>query len=367
MRAAVCREFGSPLTVEEVSTGPVGRTDVRVDVAACAVCHSDIHYAEGAWGGSLPAVYGHEASGTVTAVGTDVTGVEVGARVVVTLVRSCGACTPCRRGDEVFCDAAFAADESARIRDSAGADVHAAMLCGAFAEEVVVDQSQVVPMPDDLDPVVGCLLACGVITGVGAVINTSSCDETSTVVVVGAGGVGLNAIQGAAIVGAPVVIAVDLEDDKLDIARSFGATHAVNPVTGDVAMVIAEATGGRSGVTHVFVTVGSAAAIRSALGYIEPGGEVVLVGMPALGNEIEIDPVDVAAYGHRIIGSKMGTARIRRDIPRLIEWYREGRLKLDELVSGTYSLDDINEAIASVGRGDVIRNVVVMELAEESR
>lgn len=357
MRAAVCREFGKPLSVEEVMLGELGPTDVHVDVAACAVCHSDIHYAEGAWGGYLPAVYGHEAAGVITAVGSDVNDVAVGSHVVVTLIRSCGACSQCERGNHVFCETAFAADSSERLSNDAGEDLQAGMLCGAFAEEVVVDHSQVVVIPDDLDWNVASLLACGVITGVGAVTNTSTITDSSTVIVVGAGGVGLNAIQGAAIVGAPVIIAIDLAEEKLDIAKSFGATHVATPETAK--QVIKEATG-RKGVSHALVTVGSAPAISSALRYIEPGGELVIVGMPASGQEIEIDPVIIAAVGHRIVGSKMGTSQIRRDIPQLIEWYREGKLKLDELVSGTYSLDDINTAIEDVAGGSVIRNVVVM-------
>lgn len=359
MRAAVCREFGQPLSVENVTLGDVGPTDVQVDVAACAVCHSDIHYAEGAWGGHLPTVYGHEAAGVVTAVGTDVTDVEAGDHVVVTLIRSCGSCHQCRRGNHVFCEAAFASDASERLTNDAGEAVQAAMLCGAFAEEVVVDHSQVVVVPKDLDWTVASLLACGVITGVGAVTNTSSIDGGSTVVVVGAGGVGLNAIQGAAIVGAEVIIAVDLAEAKLDIAKQFGATHVATPDT--ARDVIKEATGGRRGVSHALVTVGSAPAIKAALRYIEPGGELVIVGMPASGNEIEIDPVIIAAAGHRIIGSKMGTSQIRRDILQLIEWYRDGRLLLDELVTATYPLDQINDAIAAVGDGTVIRNVVLMD------
>ncbi|MGI9608366.1 MAG: zinc-binding dehydrogenase [Acidimicrobiales bacterium] len=358
MRAAVCREFGQPLLIEEVRLRELGATDVHVDVAACAVCHSDIHYAEGAWGGYLPAVYGHEAAGVVSAVGESVDHVGVGDHVVVTLIRWCGSCRQCAKGNQVFCETSFTADEHKRFESEVGEDIDASMNCGAFAEEVIVDQSQVVPIPDDLDWTVASLLACGVITGVGAVTNTSTIDDTSTVVVVGAGGVGLNAIQGASIVGAPVIIAVDLAEEKLDIAKAFGATHGATP--DDARAVIAEATGGRRGVSHALVTVGSAPAIRSALRYIEPGGELVIVGMPASGNEIEVDPVIIAAVGHRIIGSKMGTSQIRRDIPQLIDWYRDGRLKLDELVSATYPLTEINAAIDAVSDGSVIRNIVMM-------
>ena len=359
MKAAVCREFGEPLVIEDVSMRELGPTDVHVDVSACAVCHSDIHYAEGAWGGYLPAVYGHEAAGVVTAVGSDVNDVCEGDHVVVTLIRSCGACPQCDRGNLVFCETPFASDETNRLTNEAGDEILAALSCGAFAEEVIVDHSQVASIPKDMPWEAASLLACGVITGVGAVTNTSTIDDTSSVIVVGAGGVGLNAIQGASIVGAPVVIAVDLAEEKLEIAKDFGATHVATPDT--IKDVIREATGGRKGVTHCLVTVGSSPAIKSALRYIEAGGELVIVGMPALGNEIEIDPVVIAAIGHRIIGSKMGTSDIRRDIPQLIEWYQQGKLKLDELVSGTYSLDDINDAIDNVSEGSTIRNVVVMD------
>jgi len=219
-----------------------------------------------------------------------------------------------------------------------------------------------VKIPNDLDWSVASLLACGVITGVGAVTNTSSVDDRSTVVVVGAGGVGLNAIQGAAIVGAPVVIAIDLAEEKLAIAKEFGATHVATP--DNALATIAEATGGASGVSHCLVSVGSKPAIVAAMGYLASGGELVIVGMPANGNEIEVDPGTIAAVGYRIIGSKMGTSQIRRDIPQLIEWYRDGKLKLDELVSGTYALAEINEAITDVANGATIRNVVLM--GEES-
>lgn len=358
MKAAVCRAFGEPLVVEEVELRDLGPTDVHVDVAACAVCHSDIHYAEGAWGGYLPAVYGHEAAGTVVAVGADVADVSAGDHVVVTLIRSCGTCQQCEKGNLVFCESPFAADETQRLTNDASDEILAALNCGAFAEEVIVDHSQVVAIPEDLDWNVAALLACGVITGVGAVTNTSSIDDTSTVIVVGAGGVGLNAIQGASIVGAPVVIAVDLAEEKLEIAKEFGATHVATPDT--IKEVIREATGGRKAVSHCLVTVGSSGAISSALRYIDAGGELVIVGMPALNNEIEVDPVVIAAIGQRIVGSKMGTSDIRRDIPQLIEWYQDGKLKLDELVSNTYSLDDINTAIDNVAAGATIRNIVTM-------
>ena len=226
MRAAVCPAFGEPLMIEDLSLDPIGPHEVRVEVAACAICHSDIHYADGSWGGALPAVYGHEAAGTVTETGDRVSDGTVGDRVAISLIRSCGNCVQCRRGYEVFCEAGLG-PPAARLRTTGGEPVEAALRCGAFAEEATVHRSQVVPIADDLDWPAAALLGCGVITGVGAVLNTSTVDETSTVAVIGAGGVGLNAVQAAALVGAPVVLAMDTVDGKLEAARRFGATHAV--------------------------------------------------------------------------------------------------------------------------------------------
>ena len=222
MRAAVCRAFGEPLVIEDLRLDPIEPHQVRVEVAACAICHSDIHYADGSWGGALPAVYGHEAAGTVAEIGDEVRHVAVGDRVAISLIRACGACAQCRRGYEVFCEAGLG-PTAARLRTSGDEPVAAGLRCGAFAEEVTVHRSQVVPIPGELDWPAAALLGCGVITGVGAVVNTSTVDETSTVLVVGAGGVGLNAVQAAALVGAPVIVAVDTVDSKLGDARRFGA------------------------------------------------------------------------------------------------------------------------------------------------
>ena len=357
MRAAVCRAFGEPLVIEDLHLDPVGDDEVRVEVAACAICHSDIHYADGSWGGALPAVYGHEAAGTVVETGAGVHGAAVGDRVSISLIRSCGACAQCRRGYEVFCEAGLG-PPAQRLRTAGGEKIEASLRCGAFAEEAVVHCSQVVRLPADLAWPAAALLGCGVITGLGAVLNTSSVDETSTVAVVGLGGVGLNAVQGAALSGAQVIVAVDTEDGKLETAGRFGATHTVN-ASGDMAATVREATGS-GGVTHALVTVGSTAAIRSALDLVVPGGELVIVGMPAAGSRLELDPLALTDSGRRIVGCKMGSARPHRDIERIVAWYRDGLLKLDELVSGVYPLKDINEAIDEVRRGGAIRNVITM-------
>ena len=357
MRAAVCREFGQPLVIEDLSLDPVGPDDVRVEIAACAICHSDIHYADGSWGGALPAVYGHEAAGTVAEIGANVRDVFVGDRVAVSLIRACGACPQCRRGYDAFCEAGLG-PPAARLFTSVGERVEAGLRCGAFAQEATVHSSQAVALPDELDWPAAALLGCGVITGVGAVFNTSTVDDTSTVAVIGAGGVGLNAIQAAALAGAPVIVAVDAVDGKLETARRFGATHTAS-ASGDAVAAVRAATG-TGGVTHAFVTVGSAAAVRSALHLVVSGGELVIVGMPAAGSRLEVDPLELADTGRRIVGSKMGSARLRPDIERIVAWYRQGALKLDELVSGVYPLEQINPAIAEVKRGEAIRNVIAM-------
>jgi Zn-dependent alcohol dehydrogenase len=232
------------------------------------------------------------------------------------------------------------------------------MRIGAFAEHVVVHASQVAVIPLDMPLDSASLIACGVITGMGAVVNTANVRPGSSVVVIGCGGVGLNSIQGACVAGAAPIIAVDIADAKLEAARAFGATHFINAKTEDVAARVGEFTGGRKA-DYVFVTVGVAGATEQAVGLMKRNGATVLVGMPPSGVTSTIDPGSLAADGQRILGSKMGSARLPVDVPRIVELYREGRLKLDELISGRYPLERINEAVASSRSGAALRNVIV--------
>jgi Zn-dependent alcohol dehydrogenase len=358
MKAAICREFGKPLVIEEVQLADAGPGEVRVKLSAVAICHSDISYADGSWGGELPAVYGHECSGVVEKVGEGVTTVKVGDHVVVTLIRSCGHCHGCSTGNPVTCSTQFPLDAKSPITDADGKSVVQSMRTGGFAEHVLVHESQCVTIPAAIKMASASLLACGVITGFGAVTNTARMPAGSHVVVIGTGGVGLNAIQGAHVSGARTVIAVDIADNKLDAAKEFGATHGVNSMTGDVAAKVQEITEGH-GADYVFVTVGAKSAFDSSYGLLAKGGSVVLVGMPASGVTSEIDPGTMAAYSQNILGSKMGSARIQVDIPNLVDLYQQGRVKLDELVTKTYPLEEINEAIAAVKRGEALRNVIV--------
>lgn len=359
IRAAVCRAYGQPLAIEEVVLAPPGPGEVKVRLAAVAICHSDILYAEGAWGGHLPAVYGHEAAGRVEVLGAGVEGLAVGDPVVVTMIRACGSCHFCRTGRPTMC--ATPQDRTrGTLRTPEGAVVEHGLGVGAFAEAVVVHESQVARLPEGMPMEQAALLACGVITGAGAVMNTARVEPGAQVVVIGAGGVGLNAIQGARIAGAGVVIAIDLADAKLAAARDFGATHTLRADTPKLRRAVFDLTEGR-GADYVFVTVGSVSAYQGAFPLACKGGAVVAVGMPPSGATVAIEPVVLAATSQRFLGSNLGNAVIARDIPLLAGHWRAGRLKLAELITHRYPLAEINAAIADAKAGRSLRNVILLE------
>jgi S-(hydroxymethyl)glutathione dehydrogenase/alcohol dehydrogenase len=357
-RAAVCRAFGAPLTIETIDLATPGPGEVQIKMAACAICHSDIFYMDGAWGGDLPAVYGHEASGVVEAVGLGVTRLKAGDHVVATLIRNCGFCQACAEGAPVFCEEVFPLDKKSPLSDQGGKPVVHGLRTGAFAERIVVDASQAVAIPKDMKLDSAALIACGVLTGLGAVVNTANVKAGSSAVVIGCGGVGLNSIQGARLAGCSPIIAVDVEPAKLAAAREFGATETINARSEDAASRVDELTGGRKA-DWVFVTVGVKGAAEQGVTLMKRNGATVLVGMPPSDVMATIDPGSLAAAGQRILGSKMGSARPVIDVPRIVTLYREGRLKLDELNTGRYPLDKINEAVASSRSGAALRNVIV--------
>ena len=355
-RAAVCHTFSAPLAVEAVTLDPPGPDEVRVRVTACAVCHSDVAYSAGAWGGDLPAVFGHEACGTVVEAGEG-TRLAEGDRVVVSLVRSCGACARCRDGAPALCAARFRLDEASPIRLADGRRAAQGMRCGTFADEAVVHASQAVPIPDGVPDTSACLIGCAVMTGYGAAVRDAGIAPGASVVVLGAGGVGLNAVQGAVVAGAGEVIAIDVSAAKLVAAAALGATRGIDATATDPVAAVTEHTDG--GADAVIVTAGSAAAVDQGLACLRRGGTLVVVGMPPSGELARFDPGALAHDGKRIVGSKLGSARPAEDVPRIAELYREGRLRLDELVTATYPLEGINEAVAAMRRGEAIRNVIV--------
>ena len=358
MKAAVCYEFGKPLVVEEIHIDPPEIGEVKVRVAACSICHSDVHLIRGDWGNEPPLVAGHEAAGVVEETGPGVTRLKTGDHVVVTLIRSCGTCYFCTIGRPFNCEATFALQTESRLKNKDGVSLAHGIKTAAFAEYCIVDQSQAVKIPEDFSLECASLLACGVITGLGSVTNTARVEARSRIAVIGAGGVGVNAIQGGVLSGASMIIAVDIRDDKLESARAFGATHLVNARNEDVVEVVKKLTDGR-GVDYAFATVGSPAAITQALEIVHVGGTTVIVGMPSLNDALFSVNAHEITYGRRVLGSNMGSTRLLVDVPRLVDLYREGRLKLDELITGRYPLEKINEAIDSMERGEALRNVIV--------
>jgi S-(hydroxymethyl)glutathione dehydrogenase/alcohol dehydrogenase len=358
VKAAVCRRFGEPLTIEDVSLREPEGSEVLVDIKACAICHSDITYMDGGWGGVLPAVYGHEAAGVVRAVGPQVARTKPGDHVAVTLLRTCGRCHYCVAGNPHLCEASFPLDVASPLTSATGEPVTHGLKTAAFAEAALVEESQTAPLPRDLPFDVASLLSCGVLTGFGAVVNTAKVPFGASVAVVGTGGVGLNCLQGAKLSGAQPIVAIDISDEKLKAARKFGATHVVNSATSSAKEGVRAATGGRLA-DFVFISVGSAAAVTQGLLLLASGGALVLVGMPPTGAISQYEATEVAYRGQRILGSRMGSARLSVDMPRLVDAYREGRLKLDELITGRYRLEQINEAIDAVRAGKALRNVLV--------
>ena len=282
--------------------------------------------------------------------------------LVISLLRNCRDCFFCNRHETHLCErrAGFAIATEHRLHDADGNDVVQGVYTGAFAEQTVVHHSQVARIADSMGFDVASLLACGVVTGFGAVTNTVDVAADSSVVVVGAGGVGLNSIQGARVAGASPIIAVDVSDQKLADAKDFGATDIVRGDQVAVGEVVAALTGGR-GADYVFVTVGSTAAIEQAIGIARKGGTVVVVGMTRTGDMVSIDGSGFAGDGKRVIGSFMGSTDLARDLPRLSQLYADGDLHLDQLITATYALDQINEAIASTRSGEARRNVIIIE------
>ena len=363
MKAAVCREFGKPLSIEEVNLRRPLRGEVEVRIEACAICQSDIHYIEGDWDTELPAIYGHEAAGRVISVGDGVTAFKPGDPVLVTLIRACGECWNCCDGHPANCDSASNLPDGP-LSSKDGTPLFQGLKTAAFAERTIVDPSQIVKFPESVPMEAAALMACGVITGVGAAINTAKIRPGTSVAVIGAGGVGLNAIQGALIAGAAKIIAVDTREEKLEAAREFGATHCVLAKDKKPHRRVKEIVGGR-GVDYAMVTVGSADVYSMAPRYLAYGGKVIIVGMPPSDANSVYVPVAMAATGQGMLGSSMGDTVLRRDVPYLMDLYGQGRLKLDELITGRYPLDKINEAIAATKTGLSRRNVIVFLKAAE--
>ena len=347
------------MTIEEVSLRPPQSDEVEVVIDACAICHSDISYMDGAWEVPLPAVFGHEAAGRIVSIGDGIDDFSVDGSVLVTLLKNCGKCQNCKSGMPARCERK-ASPADTPISDSDGLPVAKGLATAAFAERVIAHKTQIAKIPHDMPRDTACVVSCGVITGVGSAVNTAAVTPGSSVVVIGAGGVGLNAIQGARICGASRIIAVDILESKLEDARQFGATDVVLGTKEKLHHRIREINGGR-GVDFVLVSVGSAQACEAGLRCLCPGGKLIIVGMPPSGEVMKFEPVVITYLSQRIEGSAMGDTVLGRDIPWLLEHYRQGRLKIDQLVTGRYPLSRINEAVEDTRRGNARRNVIVFD------
>lgn len=358
MKAAVCYEFGKPLVVEELDMESPHKNEVKIKLAATAVCHSDLHFMAGDLPGHIPFVPGHESAGYVDEVGEGVTNVKPGDRVVVSLLRSCGECMYCKTGRPSMCQATWPLDTESRWKNKKGEPVYHGLRVASFAESCIVDKSQVIPIPADMPMDRAALLACGVITGYGAVVNKAKVRPSESCVIIGVGGVGLNAIQGASISGAYPVIAVDMLDKKLEASKTFGSTHLVNASKGDPVEQVKEITGGY-GADYVIVTVGVTSAIAQGVTMLGRQGTVVIVGLAT--QNLEVFPMDIIDYEKVITASFMGTTNSSQDIPKLINLYKSGKLKLDELITAHYTLDKINEAVSSTESGEALRNIISFE------
>ena len=360
--AAVCRGFGEPLAIETLRLAPPEGSEIRVRVRASSICHSDITYMDGGWGGEdvLPAVFGHELAGVVTDLGPSLQpgGICPGDRVLVSLLRSCGRCERCEDGSPAQCVTAFTIDSAPRLADKQGRPVLAGLRVGGFAESVVVDVSQAVKIPAQVGDEAASLISCGVMTGFGAAINTARVQAADAVAVIGCGGVGLNCVQGAALAGALPLVAIDVTADKLEQARTFGATDAINAADEDSAEKARALTDGR-GFDVVMTAVGNAGVIEKALPLLARDGTLVVVGMPPYDERVSLNATDLSHFGQRILGCKMGDARLRVDVPKLFRLYEGGRLKLDELIASHGPLEEINEAIERAWRSQGLRHVIV--------
>jgi S-(hydroxymethyl)mycothiol dehydrogenase len=358
VKGVVARSKGAPVTVETIIVPDPGPGEVVVDVQACGVCATDLHYREGNISDEFPFLLGHEAAGLVSAVGAGVTDVAVGDYVILNWRAVCGQCRACARGKPWYCFATHNAAQKMTLAD--GTELSAALGIGAFAEKTLVHSGQCTKVDPAASPTAAGLLGCGVMAGVGAAINTGGVGRGDTVAVFGCGGVGDAAIAGARLAGAGTIIAVDLDDTKLEWARGMGATHTVNSTDTDPVAAIRALTGG-FGVDVAIDAVGHPAVYEQAFYARDLAGTVVLVGVPNPAMTIELPLIEVFGRGGALKSSWYGDCLPSRDFPMLIDLYLQGRFDLDAFVTEAVGLDDVEEAFDNLRQGEVLRSVVVLD------
>ncbi len=360
MKAAVMREVGQPLRIEEVQLSKPGPREVQVRVAAAGVCHSDLHFIEGKYPLPTPSVLGHEAAGVVEQVGEDVRRVKPGDHVIACLTPYCGHCRDCLTGHLNLC----ASTDTQREQDApsrlslGGRDIPQFLNLSAFAEQMLIHENACVAIRKDMPLDRAALIGCAVMTGVGAVINGSRVRPGETVAVIGCGGVGLAVINGAAIAGASRIVALDMNREKEALARQFGATDFVWAGEDKPVKAVLQLTGG--GVDHSFEAVGLARTAEQAFGMLRRGGTANVIGMIPVGETVNL-PGTAFLGERRIQGSQMGSNRFPVDMPRLVDFYMSGRLKLDEMISRRIRLEAVNTAFEEMKTGAIARSVIVFD------
>lgn len=362
VRAVIARSKGAPVEVVNVNVPDPGPGEAVVKVQACGVCHTDLHYREGGINDDFPFLLGHEAAGVVEAVGEGVDNVAPGDFVILNWRAVCGNCRACDRGEPWYCFSTFNADQKMTIADGegAGTELSPALGIGAFAEKTLVHSGQCTKVDPAADAAAVGLLGCGVMAGIGAAINTGQVTRGQSVAVIGCGGVGSAAVMGARLAGAAKIIAVDIDDQKLEWARGMGATHTVNAAGSDPVEAVKELTGG-FGADVVIDAVGRPETWKQAFYARDLAGTVVLVGVPTPEMKVpDIPLLDFFGHGGSLKSSWYGDCLPSRDFPLLVDLYQQGRLDLDAFITERIGLDDVEQAFERMHKGDVLRSVVIL-------
>ncbi|UOE75813.1 Zn-dependent alcohol dehydrogenase [Parageobacillus thermoglucosidasius] len=363
MKAAVLHNYCEELQIENVDLEEPRKGEVRVKMKAAGICHSDLHVINAHLPLPVPIILGHEGAGVVDAVGEGVTSVKVGDHVVLNWVPSCGKCYYCQIGRPDMCDEAAKISAMGTMFDGTtrfsigGKAVYQFPLTGTFSEYTVVPERAAIPIRNDVPFELAALVGCSVITGVGAVTNTAKVEPGSTVAVIGAGGVGFNVIQGAALCGAKQIIAIDVLPEKLEMTKTFGATHTINASEEDVISAVLDLTGGH-GVDYAFEVIGRPETMAEAYNITRKTGTAVIVGIAAPNESVTVNAFSLPSQSKTLTGSWLGQGNPPVDYPKLLDLYAEGKLKLEPLVSKIYTLDQINEGFEALKAGKNIRGVI---------
>jgi S-(hydroxymethyl)glutathione dehydrogenase/alcohol dehydrogenase len=362
MKGAMFHGPNQPLTIENIELDKPRDREVLVKTVACGVCHSDLHFVDGLYIHPAPAVLGHEVAGVVEEVGAGVTYLKPGDHVIACLSVFCGYCENCLSGHPNLCRnrASTQRPHGAPSRISSnGKPVFQFLEISGYAEKILVHENALVKIADEMPLDRAALIGCGVTTGLGAVINTAKVEPGSTVAIFGVGGVGLAAVQGARLAGARMIIAIDVHESKLALARKLGATHTVDASQGDPVGAVRNLAGG--GVNYAFEAIGLKAVAEQAFDCLAPGGVATVIGMIPLGQKVEVDGFQLFWGERRLQGSNMGSNRFRIDMPRYVDLYMQGRLNLDDMITRRARLEEINEAFRAMKAGEVARTVLLFD------